>query len=569
MGDYTPSSSVIWDDFCVSRLIIPRHGRSRRQLLYDLLRLWYPYCVVLRFREPDHYRLHPHSLGHDLGHVDPLLAWEQLSSLETCRIDLLLLDILIDLEILEPSPTCFEVILDIPTNYFDSRSPYTLLPPEHVQWFIDSWLLLCDSLQARAAWFPSSLFASFLNPERAERTFAQWRSAVLALEGSVLLEGLQGCVCWLLYLGPDLLQQPATRQALSSCEASLAAELHQFSLPADSIVFGPTPAGGWFARYGLTLDGPFVDSPDLGPRLPAPQGGRGFALLAPSDSSPDQLWPQRARSLLFALLHSLHQRGSLLACCIPTARSLFLHLGQTIPLDKSFRYYPVHSLPWEAILQLPESLDPLHACWQLQFADVPGLLALYLTSFGDVTLDLQWEPEPLARLSPEQETAFALAWASLWLQQQAPYAFLVRLGFHDEACSWVRFAFRHLPLLRQPSPASLDPLLQESSRFHWLTFLGSPLLLALDPPQWQALLLRLCQQDARLFLLLPQQPPLALPEPAAAPPAPLPGSGLLLLRPRFAPGFDPDAFLSFWHHLQQQARHSWWRDSPAAKSKKE
>nr|BBH93396.1 hypothetical protein KTA_15950 [Thermogemmatispora argillosa] len=385
----------------------------------------------------------------------------------------------------------------------------------------------------------------------ADQEFAAWRTAALNRKASLLLNGLLAGACWLLYLGPDLLQQPATRQALASCEASLAAEQQRLSLPPDSIVFGSTPAGGWFVRHGFTLKGPIPS----GSPAPMPQSGRGFALLAPSDSSPHQLWEQRARSLLLSLLHSLHQHGSLLARAFsaPLAR-----LGQVLPLQHHTDKLFIQSLPWEAFIPATNVPDPLRASWEVQLADVPGLLSLFLTSFGDVTLDLQWEPEPLARLSPEQETSFALAWASLWHQHQAPYAFLVRLGFHDEACSWVRFAFRLLPLLRRPSPASLDPLLQESSRFYWLTFLGSHLLLALDPPQWQALLLRLSQQDARLFLLLPQQPPLALSDPAAAPSAPVPGSSLLLLRSRFAPGLDPDSFLSQHQQEQELIRH-WWR----------
>jgi hypothetical protein len=532
------------DYYCTSRLIVPRQGRSRRQLLRDLLLLWQPHCVLLGLRGPD-------ASNRNLGHADPLLTWEQLPHLAEGEIRLSLLDIPLDLEILEPSSSCYEVSLRVRAQLFNARYPYPLLPPEHVQWFIDCWLLLCHSLQARAAWFPAYYFSSI--NDLAEEEFAAWRSAVLALEGSVLLKGLLAGACWLLYLGPDLLQQPATRQALASCEASLAAKQHQSSLPPDSIVFGPTPAGGWFARYGFTLQGPI---PSASP-TPMHQGGRGFALLAFSDSSPHQLWEQRARSLLLPLLHSLHQRGSLLARALssPLAR-----LGQVLPLQDHTDKLFIQSLPWEAITPATSVPDPLEASWELQLADVPGLLALFLTSFGDVTLDLQWEPEPLARLSPEQETAFALAWASLWHQQQAPYAFLVRLGFHDEACSWVRFAFRHLPLLRLPSPASLDSLLQESSRFHWLTFLGSPLLLALDPPQWQALLHRLLQEHARLFLLLPQQPPLPLPEPASAPSAPVPGSGLLLLRPRFAPGFDSNAFLALHHQELEQAQ-NWWRVS--------
>nr|BBH93398.1 hypothetical protein KTA_15970 [Thermogemmatispora argillosa] len=527
--------------YCIGHVIIPHQGRSRRQLLHNLLRLWHPYCVALRFREPAHSERHTHSSGHNLGHADPLIVWEQIPNLEEGELEIKLLDIPITLQIGEPSPTCSEVILKIDGYYFDSYSFYNLLPPEHVQWFIDSWLLLCESLQARAAWLAG--FSEDCLDGTAQRTLTLWRSAAFRRQGHLLLKEA-GVECWLLYLGPDLLQQPATRQALASCEASLATKQQWYPTSSEFIAFGRTSAGGWFARSGFNFWGSFAEAP-----TPMPQGGRGFALLAPTDSSPDQHWPQRARSLLRSLLLSLHEHHSLLAHCVLTD-SHFERLGQTSPLDKSFHYTPVHSLPWEAVLQLLDSPGPHPVSWQLQFADVPGLLHPLLTSFGDVTLDLQWDPQALARLSPEQETSFALAWASLWHQHQAPYAFLVRLGFHDEACSWVRFAFRLLPLLRRPSPASFDPLLQESSRFYWLTFLGSHLLLALDPPQWQALLLRLCQQDARLFLLLPQQPPLALSDPAAAPSAPVLGSSLLLLRSRFAPGLDPDSFLS--QHQQER-----------------
>nr|BBH93393.1 hypothetical protein KTA_15920 [Thermogemmatispora argillosa] len=53
---------------------------------------------------------------------------------------------------------------------------------------------------------------------------------------------------------------------------------------------------------------------------------------------------------------------------------------------------------------------------------------------------------------------------------------------------------------------------------------------------------------------------MALSDPAAAPSAPVPGSSLLLLRSRFAPGLDPDSFLSqYQQEIALTSQRQWWR----------
>uniref|UniRef100_UPI0035E41115 hypothetical protein n=1 Tax=Thermogemmatispora sp. TaxID=1968838 RepID=UPI0035E41115 len=419
------------------------------------------------------------------------------------------------------------------------------VPPFTLDPWASAWCQLCDALQASCAWVQSSSSSSVVIehiPEVAERV-QQWPLLARSRDLAPLLDDILQGYFWLFYLGPDLLQLPTTGPLFESFLSSL--QLHQRQHPQQGLSWQTTPRGAFFLRWSTSLS-----RYPAKPSEPVPGGGSGYALLSFSpfpfsfrSSTPSPLLPPALHHLLL----SLHRRHSFLFRAGNHSSFCYGHLDPNSlfpdpPPDPPFNSLNLRDLRLASAQQLL-SLSKSASAWQLLFDHIPTIFCRWRTLWNDLVLELLFDPLSLARLSPSQALSFALSWASLWFSLQAPYAFLVRLGFLEDARPWPRFAFEHVPLLRSPSLTALDPLLQDSARFHWLTYLGSPLLLSLDSSDWLSLLSRLLDHGTRLFLFSPFSSPLPLPTPQAAPPLPPPDSGLLLLYDRFAPGIDADTFL--------------------------